>query len=166
MASPKIHLVGEVLVMWRTLARDEPEPAWHEAVSVRTFVPADAVHVHSLLDDAYLGWDGRYVPQAHDDWLRTMTGDDEFDPTVWWIAERDGELVGCALFWSSGWLKDVAVRSSERGRGLGEALVRQGLAEFARRGVARVGLKVDADNPTGAIRLYERLGFVVEQEAE
>ncbi len=36
------------------------------------------------------------------------------------------------------------MRESERGRGLGAALVRQGFAEFARRGVARVGLKVDA----------------------
>jgi ribosomal protein S18 acetylase RimI-like enzyme len=55
------------------------------------------------------------------------------------------------------------VRESERGRGLGAALVRQGLAEFARRGVAGVGLKVDAANPTGALRLYERLGFVLDQ---
>ena len=41
--------------------------------------------------------------------------------------------------------------------------MQQGLAEFARRGVARVGLKVDAANPTGAVRLYERLGFVLER---
>ena len=89
-----------------------------------------------------------------------MTGDAEFDPAVWFLAERDGSLVGCALHWSSGWLKDVAVRESERGRGLGATLVRMGLAEFSRRGCARVGLKVDAGNPTGAVRLYERLGFV------
>ena len=102
-------------------------------------------------------------PLAHDDWLRWMTGDPDFDPTVWWLAERDGELVGCALHWRTGLLKDLAVRGSERGRGLGAALVQQGLAEFARRGVDRVGLKVDAANPTGAVRLYERLGFVVER---
>ncbi len=80
-----------------------------------------------------------------------MTGDPEFDPDVWWLAERDGTLVGCALHWSSGWLKDLAVRDSERGRGLGAALVTTGLAEFARRGKRRVGLKVDAGNPTGAV---------------
>jgi ribosomal protein S18 acetylase RimI-like enzyme len=90
-----------------------------------------------------------------------MTEDEEFDASVWWLAERDGALAGCALHWSSGWLKDLAVRDSERGRGLGAALVAIGLAEFRRRGLARVGLKVDPGNPTGAQRLYERLGFVV-----
>ena len=89
-----------------------------------------------------------------------MTGDAEFDPAVWFLAERDETLVGCALHWSSGWLKDVAVRESERGRGLGATLVQMGLAEFSRRGCRGVGLKVDAANPTGAVRLYERLGFV------
>src|SRR5437763_122449 len=84
-------------------------------------------------------WDSTYVPLAHGDWLRAMTADVEFDPTVWWLAERDRVGVGCALWWSSGWLKDVVVRESERGRGLGTALVRQGFAEFARRGVRRVG---------------------------
>src|SRR4051812_17154665 len=92
-----------------------------------------------------------------------MTGDTDFDPTVWWLAERDGELVGCALHWRTGWLKDLAVGESERGRGLAAALVLHGLTEFARRGVKRVGLKVDAANPTGAVRLYERLGFRIER---
>jgi mycothiol synthase len=59
-------------------------------------------------------------------------------------------------------LKDIVVRERERGHGLGSALIRQGFAEFARRGVRRVGLKVDARNPTGAPRLYERLGFNTE----
>ena len=56
-------------------------------------------------------------------------------------------------------MKDLAVRPSWRGRGLGEALLRAAFAEFRRRGVATVGLKVDADNPTGAVRLYERVGM-------
>jgi ribosomal protein S18 acetylase RimI-like enzyme len=37
--------------------------------------------------------------------------------------------------------------------------MRQAFAEFHRRGLATVGLKVDADNPTGAVRLYERVGM-------
>lgn len=156
------QLETETLLMLRRLNGELPEPQWAPGILVRTFEPADAESVHRLLDEAYGGWDPRYVPVAHDAWLKGMTGDLEFDPTVWWLAERDGRLVGCALHWSSGWLKDLVVRSDERGRGLGAALVQQGLVEFARRGVARVGLKVDAGNPTGAGRLYERFGFVTE----
>ena len=35
---------------------------------------------------------------------------------------------------------------------------------FFERGMARVTLGVDAENPTGATHLYERVGMHVEQE--
>jgi ribosomal protein S18 acetylase RimI-like enzyme len=37
-------------------------------------------------------------------------------------------------------------------------------AEFQRRGVNRVTLGVDAENPTGATALYESVGMAVELE--
>jgi GNAT superfamily N-acetyltransferase len=159
-------LQTDVLVMWRALSAGEVPPGWPGGIAVRTFQPADAAAVHALLDEAYGGWDATYVPLAHEDWVRSMTSDVEFDATTWWLAERDGDLAGCALWWSSGWLKDVVVRECERGRGLGAALIRQGFVEFARRGVRRVGLKVDAGNPTGAPRLYEQLGFRTERREQ
>ena len=150
----------DTLAMWRPLDEPVADPVAPEGIELRTFKPTDAGAVHELLDAAYLAWDTAYVPVSHEGWESAMIGDAEFDPAVWFLAERDETLVGCALHWSSGWLKDVAVRESERGRGLGATLVQMGLAEFSRRGCARVGLKVDAANPTGAVRLYERLGFV------
>ena len=154
------RLGRETLTMWRSLDEPVPEPPTPEGIMVRTFEAEDARAVHTLLDEAYLAWDPTYVPVAHEGWETAMTGDAEFDARTWFLAERDGALVGCALHWGSGWLKDVAVRESERGRGLGATLVQMGLAEFSRRGCARVGLKVDAANPTSAVRLYERLGFL------
>jgi len=154
-------LQTDLLVMWRKLSAEEP-PDWPGGIATRTFEPADAPAVHALLDEAYGGWDTTYVPLAHEDWVKSMTEDVEFDAKTWWLAEREGALAGCGLWWSGGWLKDIVVRESERGRGLGAALIRQGLVEFARRGVRRVGLKVDAGSPTGAPRLYERLGFRTE----
>jgi ribosomal protein S18 acetylase RimI-like enzyme len=149
----------ETLTMWRPLGEPVEDPAPLDGVVIRTFELTDALAVHQLLDEAYLAWDASYVPVSHDGWASSMLGDSDFDPKTWFVAERDGELTGCALHWSTGWLKDIAVRQSERGRGLGSALVQRGLAEFSRRCCTRVGLKVDAGNPTGAIRLYERMGF-------
>jgi ribosomal protein S18 acetylase RimI-like enzyme len=159
-------LQTDVLAMVRAISLREPEPAWPAGIAVRTFERDDAAAIHALLDEAYRGWDRTYVPLAHEDWFRAMTGDIEFDPTTWWLAERKGALAGCALWWKSGWLKDIAVREGERGHGLATALIRQGFAEFARRGLRRAGLKVDAANPTGAPRLYERLGFTTRRREQ
>jgi mycothiol synthase len=157
------ELLHETLLMWRPLGGPVEQPPLPDGITIRTFRPDDGEAVHRLLDEAYGAWDPEYAPMTHADWVSWMTGDPEFDSDVWWLAERDGALAGCALHWTSGWLKDLVVREDERGRGVGAALVATGLAEFARRGMRRVGLKVDAGNPTGAIRLYERLGFVTER---
>src|SRR3954447_20027714 len=84
------ELETETLAMWRALAGSISPPRRPPRGAVRTFEPADGAAVHRLLDDAYRAWDSRYVPIAHDDWLRWMTGDIDFDPTVWWLAKRDG----------------------------------------------------------------------------
>jgi len=47
-----------------------------------------------------------------------------------------------------------------RGRGVGLALMAEIFAAFHGRGATTVELKVEADNPSGAVRFYERLGMV------
>lgn len=157
----------DVLRMWLPTTGELPSPAWPEGVAVRAYTDADGVAVHALLDEAYSGWDRDYVPLSHQGWLAFMTEHAEFDPELWFLAERDGALVACALHWKEseglGWVKDLAVRESERGRGLGKALLRHALRTYQARGVDRVGLKVDSTNPTGAPQLYEREGFVIDQ---
>jgi mycothiol synthase len=157
---------GDVLRMWRPLGEPFAEPVWPAGVTVRTYEPTDAATVLAFLDAAY-AWDETSASLALEDWVQWMTGCLEFDPALWFLAERDGELVACALHWDSvdgrGWVKDLAVRAEERGRGLGSALLRHGFAAYVARGASGVGLKVDATNPTGAVRLYEREGFAVDR---
>jgi mycothiol synthase len=157
----------DVLRMWRDLNGDLHEPRWADGVLVRTYADADSERVHALLDEAYAGWDPHYVPRSHDAWLTFMTRHDDFDPALFFLVERDGDLVACALHWKEsherGWVKDIVVRESERGHGLGTALLHHAFRAYAQRGVKKVGLKVDSTNPTGAPQLYERVGFVTDQ---
>jgi ribosomal protein S18 acetylase RimI-like enzyme len=157
----------EILRMWRMLDGDLPEPMWAAGARVRTYADGDAERVHALLDEAYAGWDRDYVLRSHEGWLSFMTAHGDFDPAMWFLVERDDELVACGLHWKEdrghGWVKDLVVRESERGRGLGKALLQHAFRAYAARGADRVGLKVDATNPTGAPELYERLGFVTDQ---
>jgi mycothiol synthase len=136
-------------------------PVWPRDVRVRTYRDDDAHAVHALLGAAFAANAEEVPPFAR--WQPWMTGDPGFDPLVWFLAETAQQLAGVCLCWREGWVKDLAVDPSFRGHGLGEALMRHAFAEFHRRGIRTVGLKVDADNPTGAVRLYERVGMTLDR---
>ena len=84
-------------------------------------------------------------------------------PSAPW-PRRTASSRGASLNWWKdsddwGWIGTIGVPARFRGRGIGEALMRWTFAEFLRRGERRVALGVDAQNETGATRLYERLGM-------
>jgi ribosomal protein S18 acetylase RimI-like enzyme len=92
----------------------------------------------------------------------------------WWIAELVGEdgatrpvgaLVSSVLpagpsGHEGSYVEYLGVLAAARGRGVASSLLQTVVADAARRGRDRVGLEVDADNPTGAARLYLSAGFV------
>ncbi len=71
-----------------------------------------------------------------------------FDPVA---AERTGLKVG--------WIGSLGTRRAWRKRGLASALLVASLRAFQAAGLEYAGLGVDAQNPTGAVGLYEGLGF-------
>jgi ribosomal protein S18 acetylase RimI-like enzyme len=56
------------------------------------------------------------------------------------------------------WIEDVVVDEGARGRGIGEALLREAVELAARAGASRVNLTSTPDR-VAANRLYQRLGF-------
>jgi ribosomal protein S18 acetylase RimI-like enzyme len=154
----------ELLCMTIPLEPPPGPPVWPDGVTVRTWRDGDGPAVHALLVAAFER--NREEVPPYGEWLPSITEDEEFDPGTCVLAECDEGLAGVALCWSSGFVKDVAVGPSWRRRGLGEALLRHAFAEFRARGHTEVSLKVDADNPTGAVRLYERVGMHVERRLE
>jgi mycothiol synthase len=139
-------------------------PAWPAGISARTFVPGeDDEEVLELMNDAFRDEYG-YVPDSLERWRERLIETETFDPELWLLAHEGGALVGAALSYAypdGGWVQGLGVRESARRRGLGLALLGAALAAFWWRGVASVALSVDAENPTGATRLYERAGMRV-----
>jgi mycothiol synthase len=156
---------SEVWLLGIDLPGEPAPPAWPDGVAVRTFDPADVRAVKRLLDEAYAAEPG-YEPLPFDDWRTFMLGDPSYDPEAWFVAIAGDEIVGAALTWKEGYVKDLVVSPRWRRRGLGKALMLQTFAEFRRRGIPRVTLKTDSGNPTQAVRLYEHLGMAVEQTFE
>jgi ribosomal protein S18 acetylase RimI-like enzyme len=58
------------------------------------------------------------------------------------------------------------VRRHWRKRGIGLALLLHAFGELYRRGQRKAGLGVDAENLTGALRLYESAGMHVHQASD
>ena len=59
----------------------------------------------------------------------------------------------------TGYVDDLSVRRPYRKQGVGRALLVASLRAFKERGLTTAGLGVDAENPTGALGLYESVGF-------
>ena len=155
----------EVWLMGIDLPPEIPAPAWPDGVEVRTFREEDAHEVKDLLDLAYKE-EFHHTPAVFENWRRFMLEDPMFDPEAWFLAVAEGRIVAAALNWDEGYVKDLVVHPDWRGRGLGKALMLQTFGEFSRRGLPRVTLKTDSNNPTSAWRLYERVGMKTERTYE
>lgn len=141
---------------------------WPAGIELRTYDPGrDERRVYEASEEAFADhWD--FHPLPLDEWRRRNFETECFDPVLWLLAEDEGELAGVSLnFWhfsgdrTFGWVGVLGVRKPWRRRGLGLALLRHSFADFRERGATRVGLGVDAENTTGAVRLYERAGMHV-----
>jgi mycothiol synthase len=147
---------------------DSPTPpTWPDGVKVRTFdQERDSRAVYRLVQDAFADND-RHTAESFEEWQAFMIDREAFEPGLWFIAEANGEIVGCVLcpnYEEEGWVRQLAVSRDWRRRGLGTALFRQAMTEFRRRGRAEIGLVVDSWNRTGAKELYERAGMTVARE--
>lgn len=149
------------------LTDDLPEPQWPDGLGPRTFRPGEEEQIYEANMDAFADhWDFRRQPM--EDWRRRTVDHHGFDPSLWWLVEDGDELAAIALnAWhfsgdpQFGWIGILGVRPPWRKRGLGTALLQHSFRDFRSRGATRVGLGVDAENTTGAVRLYERAGMSV-----
>lgn len=139
-----------------------PEPDWPDGVTLRPFdAERDGRALHELISTAMADVEGT-TRRSFEEWSQFTLRRSAFDPTLVVQAEAGGELVGATLsfdFDGEGYVQYLAVARPWRRRGLGLALLRRTFATFAARGVTGIELNVDAENTTGATRLYERAGM-------
>jgi mycothiol synthase len=155
---------------WRmeiVLDAPPPEPKFPEGIDLRPFVKGEHdVAVWQAQNEAFRDHWGSHDATL-DEWKRSRFDDPEFDSTLWPIA-WDGEVVaGFSLNryrMGIGWIRTLGVRRPWRKRGLGEALLLHSFGEFYKRGTTTIGLGVDAQNPAGATRLYQKVGMVAASE--
>jgi mycothiol synthase len=110
-----------------------------------------------------------FTPLGFDEWREQHQGETE-DTTQWLVADHDGEIIGHAMGSNRyasedcGYVASLGVVQEHRGQGVARALLLARMADDIERGFISTILHVDATNPTGATRLYESVGMVVDSE--
>lgn len=150
------------------------EPVWPQGITLRTFnTEKDAEVVYRAVRDSFrdhFGFIEEPFEKAFERFRYFQLEDEEFDPTLWFLAMQGEEIAGinlCRIRSHSdsdpdlGWVDTLGVRRPWRKRGIGLALLQHSFREFQKRGKRRVGLGVDAQSLTGALRLYENAGMHV-----
>jgi mycothiol synthase len=148
-------------------------PEFPEGITVRTYNPGtDTEAVYSAQRDSFSDHFG-YVEQPFEDGLKAFKHfweSESSDPTLLFLALDGDEIAGISLCLlqsdddpGTGWVSTLGVRRPWRKRGIAHALLHHSFNELYQRGKRRVGLGVDAQNLTGALRLYESAGMQVHQ---
>ncbi|RLC68972.1 MAG: hypothetical protein DRH97_01405 [Chloroflexi bacterium] len=114
--------------------------------------------------------------KEREDW-RAITVEDlladakrpSFDFEGRFIGELDGKAVGIDDKYNlekkvqAGEVFTIGVLKAHRRKGIGARLMLHGLERLRARGMTKAILGVEDDNPTQAMRLYEKLGFSVKK---
>jgi mycothiol synthase len=148
---------------------DAPMPAGLEIREVRD------EHLRQIFDAAdeatrdHWGW----REATDNDFQLFLTEPLESDRSLWRIAWDGNEIAGQVRAFINheendrfgqkrGWVENILVRRPWRRRGLARALIDSSFRGLRERGMTEAALGVDVDNPSGALGLYESVGFVVD----
>jgi len=148
--------------MQRPLLDDSlPEAVLPTGLTLRSPLPEHYRAIWEAGEECFRDQQDHVAPseESYRAWVATPS----LDPSLWLVAWDGDQIAGAAInvIYESAWgeTDDLFVRRPWRKQGLGSALLVGSLHLFKARGLTTAGLGVDAENVSGALGLYERLGF-------
>lgn len=161
------------VIMRRDLTEPLPAIALDETVRIEPYRPELDDEVRAAHNESFAADHWGSNPVDAEEWSLEVVGGEAFRPD-WsfvavdtWTERVVGYLISGAYQqdwepqgYSEGWTDLLAVRREHRGKGVAAGLLTAAMAAYADAGMEYAGLDVDTDNPTGALGLYSRLGYV------
>jgi mycothiol synthase len=155
--------VRELLTMRLGPEQELPEPSVPAGVTVRAFEPGRDEEAVIAVNARAFDWHPEQGQLTVAELVATE-GESWFDPTGFFLAEKQEKVVG--FHWTKihpgrvGEVYVVGVDPAAQGGGLGRALTLVGLHYLRGLGVGEIILYVESDN-SPAVAVYARLGFSV-----
>ena len=155
--------------MLRPTLDDQPDAPMPAGLEIREVRDEHLRAIWDAADEAFRDGNG-YRPSTEDDYQVFLADPLQADRSLWRVA-WDGDAVAgqvrgfinaeanAAMGTNRGWVENISVRRPYRHRGLARALINETFKVLRARGVTEGVLGVDATNPTGALRVYESMGF-------
>lgn len=157
-------------LMVRPNLADIPRLPIPEGVDVRPVKPEHQILIWKAEGEA-LREQAMYDEEMwSEEGLKIASGWHIFQPDLWQVAWAGDEVVGGVLPWMDneeneryhrnwGYTQGIFVRKDWRNRGLASALIARAMGAVRDHGASEAVLTVDSENPSGAFRLYEKLGY-------
>jgi mycothiol synthase len=157
--------------MVRDLTTVLPEVPVPPGVEITAFTPERSEDARLIRNEAFADHWGSTEVSA-EGWAHFMQTS-AFRPAFSFVAYGQGEPVSFVIsheydaYAEATGIKDLFIatlgtRRAGRKQGIGSALLLRALAEGRVAGFTSASLVVDADSPTGAVGLYQRIGFTVD----
>ena len=160
--------VRYIFEMVRPNLDDIPDVPMPQGLEVR---PAKPEHYRRIWDAAGEAFQDHWgATEWRDEWFEQWQEKPIFNPKLWQVAWDGDEVAGMVLNFihqeenkefnrKRGYTEEISVRRPWRKRGLARALIARSFKVLKDQGMTEAALAVDAENISGALGLYESLGF-------
>jgi ribosomal protein S18 acetylase RimI-like enzyme len=149
-----------------------PDLPFPEGIEVRPVKPEHYRDIINAWNEACKDMRGQ-IPISDND-FRWFQESPIFNPALWQIAWDGNEVIGTVLNFINeqenmeykrrrGHVELISVKRRWRGRGIAKALIAQSFKLLKDYGMTEAALGVDAENPSGALGLYQKMGFQIEK---
>ncbi|MFN2198344.1 MAG: GNAT family N-acetyltransferase [Anaerolineales bacterium] len=155
--------------MRRHLSQPIIAPKLPAGLQLVTYQPEDSEGLHAAFNDAFADhWN--FYPASKADWELWFVGGEDFRPDLTLLVKDGDEIAAFSINGvnpernaqrgvQEGWVHQLGTRRPWRKRGLATQLLLASMQAFKADGLEYATLGVDTENPTGALKIYEKVGF-------
>jgi ribosomal protein S18 acetylase RimI-like enzyme len=154
--------------MLRDLSEPFPEAPMPPGLEVR---PVEPEHIRPIFDASNEAFRDHWgIRDLSEEEYKSQLEDPDFDPKLWMVA-WDGDQIASVIHnfiekkeneeyrRKRGYTEGICTRRPWRKRGLARSLLVRSMQMFKTMGMTETALSVDSENLSGALRLYESVGY-------